>query len=204
MSSTTIDNISPTRMCEFRLEKRMRIIHSNRIYGIYKAFIVKAHNWDNVKFNFAEMHCAFNSEISCFRDGSIIIKGLLKLQSNAHLVANGGSLQIGKGCGFNRNDIVISMHKITIGNNCAFGPNVCIYDHDHAFDANGIIKGNYKCDEIIIGDNVWVGAGVIILRGSHIGQNCKIGAGCVIKGDIPENSIVTMDRRMIVNPLNNV
>lgn len=44
--------------------------------------------------------------------------------------------------------------------------------------------------EIKIGDNVWIGAGVIILPGCNIGNNCVIAAGSVVNTDIPNNSMV--------------
>lgn len=43
---------------------------------------------------------------------------------------------------------------------------------------------------VTIGDNVFIGAGAIVLPGSNIGNNCIIGAGCVVKGMIPDNSVV--------------
>lgn len=43
---------------------------------------------------------------------------------------------------------------------------------------------------VTIGENVFIGAGAIVLPGSNIGNNCIIGAGCVVKGDIPDNSVV--------------
>jgi len=46
----------------------------------------------------------------------------------------------------------------------------------------------------VIGDNVWIGAGCIILRGTVIGDNCVIGAGSVIKGKIESNTLITQRR----------
>ena len=44
--------------------------------------------------------------------------------------------------------------------------------------------------DVYIGNNVFVGAGCVILPGTRIGDNCIIGAGTVCSGDIPENSVV--------------
>lgn len=43
---------------------------------------------------------------------------------------------------------------------------------------------------ITIRDNVFIGAFAIVLPGSNVGNNCIIGAGCVVKGMIPDNSVV--------------
>lgn len=89
----------------------------------------------------------------------------------------------------------IAHKNIFIGDNTSIGPNVCIYDHDHKFGEQGKKQG-FNSSEVIIEENVWIGAGTIILRGTHIGKNCVIGAGCVIKGEVPENSLVTQNREV--------
>ncbi|WP_455266069.1 DapH/DapD/GlmU-related protein [Phascolarctobacterium sp.] len=52
-----------------------------------------------------------------------------------------------------------------------------------------------------IGSHCWVGSNVVILKGVTIGDNCVIGAGCVITEDIPSNSIVTMDRKLLIKSI---
>ena len=90
----------------------------------------------------------------------------------------------------NRNCSFVCQKAITIGANCSFGPNVVVYDHDHRFGINGIEKG-YKTTPVIIEANCWIGAGAIILRGTHIGEGSVIGAGTVVQGVIPPHSLVT-------------
>ena len=58
--------------------------------------------------------------------------------------------------------------------------------------------GCFVASQIEIGENVWVGANTVILRGTKIGNNCVIGAGSVIKGIIPANSIIIQKRNQIV------
>ena len=138
-----------------------------------------------------------NTEIKCGNNGRMIL-GDIGAESNVHLVSWGGILNIGARCSFNRNDIVVSRKRITIGEGTLIGPNVCIYDHDHAFDGKGIIKDKLVCSDVEIGKNVWIGAGTIILRGTTIGNNCIIGAGCIVKGKIPDCSLVTSENRNLV------
>ena len=91
--------------------------------------------------------------------------------------------------------IVVCRKKITIGNNVAFGPNVLVYDHDHIMDStDGINSSSYNTGNIIIGDNTWIGAGTIILLGTHIGKNCVSGAGSVVKGSVPDNTRLIQKR----------
>lgn len=110
-------------------------------------------------------------------------------------VSEDGVLKIGKRVFFNYNCMIASMNHITIGDDCIFGNNVTIIDHDHNY-LSYKFKDDFLTSEIVIGDGTWVGANVVILRGAHIGSGCVIGAGTVVSGNIPENSIVTGTREL--------
>ena len=99
---------------------------------------------------------------------------------------------IGEHCFFNVGCSVTCIESVTIGNGCTFGNNVVIVDHDHDFRNEN--RGCFVASPVSIGKNVWIGANTVILRGTKIGDNCVIGAGSVVKGDIPANSIVVQKR----------
>lgn len=124
-----------------------------------------------------------------------ITMGAFSTEMNVHLSAQGGVIRIDSGCAINRNCIIVAKNRIEIGKNTIIAPNVCIYDHDHVFNESGPVPGEYRETPIHIGRNVWIGTGVIILRGTTIGDHSIIGAGCVVHGVIPENSLVTSSSR---------
>lgn len=117
------------------------------------------------------------------------------------------SVEIGNKVFFNRNVIVACRKHVVIGADTVIGPNVVIYDHDHRFDTDGRVKENapnpYKEGDVIIGKNVWLGAGAIILRGTTIGDGTIIAAGAVVKGNIPEGVLVRRDNNNIIEKLEN-
>lgn len=76
----------------------------------------------------------------------------------------------------------------TIGKDCLFAPNVTITTTGHPAHPELRTKGMYSFP-VTIGDNVWIGAGAIILPGVTIGDNSIIGAGSVVTKDIPANVI---------------
>lgn len=139
-------------------------------------------------------------DVSVRDNGKIKIARHCLIEKCTLAAVNGGIISIKQGTSLGMNDIIISHEKISIGENCSLAPNICIYDHDHCFGANEKTKG-FKTGEVNIGNNVWIGAGVIILRNTSIGDNCVIGAGTVIKGVVPSNSIVTGNRTMIIKSL---
>lgn len=119
--------------------------------------------------------------------------------SNCRFSAHGGVLKIGNNVGINSNCIISSHDNIEIGDNVEIGPNVCIYDHDHDTKCEGGIKaGRFITSPVSVGNDTWIGANVVILRGTKIGNKCIIAAGSVVKGEIPDNSIYIQRRESII------
>ena len=110
-----------------------------------------------------------------------------------------GKIRVGGGTFMNYGVKVIAHESISIGSFCLIAPNVGIYDFDHRHELNGTRFGaqGMETDPVVIGDNVWIGANAVILKGAHIGSNTVIGAGAVVSGSIPSNSLV-FDRKETV------
>lgn len=135
-----------------------------------------------------------------------LLGGVEVLDNSAIITgAHNATIEIGHNVFVNRNVIIACRKHISIGGDTVIGPNVIIYDHDHRFDTNGRVKENapnpYKESDVIIGKNVWLGAGAIILRGTKIGDNSIIAAGAVVKGQIPEGVLVRRDNNNIIEKL---
>lgn len=110
-------------------------------------------------------------------------------------VRSGANLQIGNRVFLNYGCMLMCRCQIAIGDGCEFGPNVLIYDHDHDVHAEGGIKAKkYKSAPVVIGENCWIGANSVILKGVTIGSGAVIGAGSVITCDVPANTVVVQKR----------
>ena len=134
-------------------------------------------------------------------NGSIKLGDKISIRKNARLGVSNGTIEIGDKCFINNNTAIVSMGKISIGNNCTFGPNVCIYDHDHDYNHNGLIPNKYTVDNVTIGNNVWLGAGVIILKGTEIGDNSIVAAGTIVKGKYSPNSLIYNEKTIKVKSI---
>ena len=97
--------------------------------------------------------------------------------------------------------MISCLESVSIGAGCRFGPNVKVFDNDHKFSARDGVSQEHETTPITIGNHCWLGANVIILRGSKIGDNCVIGTGCVVKGTIPTGSLVTQSRTLDIRPI---
>ena len=96
----------------------------------------------------------------------------------------GASITIGNNVGISSSTIT-AFTSVEIGNNVRIGANCVIMDGDfHLDDPRTTLPKPIK-----IGDNVWLGYGVVVLKGVTIGNNTLIGINSVVTRDIPANCI---------------
>lgn len=101
----------------------------------------------------------------------------------------GRHVHMGNGVYANFNLTLVDDTHIYIGNNVMMGPNVVIDSATHPIRPDIRKKQAQYNLPVYIGNNVWIGAGSIILPGVHIGDNSVIGAGSVVSKDIPANVV---------------
>ena len=173
-----------------KLGNIISVSHSMLRLSLMKVFYPR-----NVIFSAIE-RISPNVVVDTDKQSRIHIGNRVSIHSRGRITStSGGNLSIGDRTSFNVGCIVVCRHKITIGKNVSFGPNVLIYDHNHIMDPiNGVNNPNFALGEITIGDNSWIGAGSIILQGTHIGNNCAIAAGSVVKGNVPDNTVLIQKR----------
>jgi acetyltransferase-like isoleucine patch superfamily enzyme len=105
-------------------------------------------------------------------------------------------IQIGDNCGFSGTSIGAFVN-IKIGNNVRCGVNTLITDSDWHPDDPRV--GPSK--PVIIGDNVWLGLNVVVLKGVEIGENTVIGANSLVTKSIPANVIAAGNPCKVIAPL---
>lgn len=89
-------------------------------------------------------------------------------------------------------------YHITIGDNVILAPRVHVLAHDSSF---GLYTGKTRAANVTIGNDVFVGAGSIILPGVHIGNRVIIGAGSVVTKDVPDNSVAAGNPARVISTL---
>lgn len=101
----------------------------------------------------------------------------------------GDHIFVGRNFFANYNCCFLDVGKITFGDNCLLGPNVCISTAGHpVHPAARNTLYEYGID-ITVGNSVWIGANAVICPGVTIGDCCVIGAGSVVTRDIPAWSV---------------
>ena len=111
----------------------------------------------------------------------------------------GSNIYFGNNCEVNMNCTFLDDNRIVIGDNALIAPNVQIYTAFHPTNAADRFgepnaDGSFafcktRTAPVIIGKNVWIGGGAILMPGVTIGDNVVIGAGSVVTRDIPANTV---------------
>jgi maltose O-acetyltransferase len=102
----------------------------------------------------------------------------------------GYNIHLGRGVFLNFNCVLLDVMSIHIGDGTQVGPAVQIYAADHPRDRENRLAGLECGKPVMIGKNVWIGGGAILLPGITVGDDAVIGAGSVVTRDIAPGATV--------------
>jgi acetyltransferase-like isoleucine patch superfamily enzyme len=156
-----------------------------RLVSAYKTrrYLTKAGSGIVIKHN-AEFWLTDNAVLEIGNDCTIQNYAFFQLTKPHPKVFIGNNTVIGRHC------MITAKNLIRLGNNVLMGAYVQIIDTNHGVKAGQIIRDQKaEIGEVVIGNDVWIGAGVKILMNCHIGDGAIIGANAVVTGDIPPNAI---------------
>lgn len=112
----------------------------------------------------------------------------------------GVNIHLGARAFANANCVFLDCAEIRIGDNFQAGPGVQLLTPEHPLDAIAR-RGEETARPIVIGDDVWIGGGAIILAGVTVGDRSVIGAGSVVTRDVPSDVVVVGNPAKIVRRL---
>ena len=98
----------------------------------------------------------------------------------------------------NFNCTFLDVSTIEIGDNCMFAPNVQLYTATHPLHPVKRNSGLEYAKPIKIGNNVWLGGGVIVTPGVTLGDNVVVGAGSVVTKSFPDNVVIAGNPARII------
>lgn len=116
----------------------------------------------------------------------------------------GGKIEFKENVSVGQNLHIVAAKRISIGKDCLFAENIFLSDADHSFDVSGSPYQSQplKVNEVDVGENCFLGYGVVILSGTKLGKNCVVGAYAVLKGEYPQNSMIVGSPGRIVKKFN--
>lgn len=109
----------------------------------------------------------------------------------------GALVEIEDGVSINNNAVIIAERScIHIGADTLIGTDFTVYDSDfHDLHPQRRMAGTHRCAPVHIGRNVFIGAGVTVLKGVTIGDDAVIAAGCVVHKDVLKGQVYVGQRR---------
>ena len=129
-------------------------------------------------------------EIDLFSDAKCRIGNFLMTAGPFYIkCTDKAEITIGDNCFFNHNCSLTAAENIVIGNQCMFANNFVVVDHDHDRKDGKILKELVSAP-VKIGNNVWCGANVTVLKGVTIGDGAVIAAGSFVNRDVAAYSVV--------------
>ena len=180
------------------------------IRGKIKSFFIKKRGSNifigsKVKFyNSKKIFLGSNVRINngCIIDAlsteGVILCDRVKLGENSKILCTGSLKKVGKGLYigkdsyFSENTFFGAAGGIHVGDNVISGQNVRFHSENHNFsDKNELIRLQGVSQKgIVLGNNIWIGSGVVFLDGSKVEDGCVIAANTVVNGNFESNSII--------------
>jgi maltose O-acetyltransferase len=113
----------------------------------------------------------------------------------------GENIHIGPRTFVNYNLTALDVAPITIGADCQLGPGVQLLTPTHPVEPGPRRDKLEAARPIVLGDNVWLGGGVIVCPGVTIGDNTVVGAGAVVTRDLPANVVAVGNPARVVREI---
>jgi acetyltransferase-like isoleucine patch superfamily enzyme len=130
--------------------------------------------------------------LEMLREGRLTIGAHAVFEPGVWLTSEAGQITIGAGALLNLNVMVAAVQRVEIGEHCMLANGCLVTDANHRFDDPDRPvpwQGFTTKGPTILGDNVWLGANVVVTSGVTIGRRSVIGANSVVIDDIPPFSI---------------
>ena len=116
---------------------------------------------------------------------------------------HGNGLKIGRNVFVNYNCTMLDGGLITLEDNVKVGPNCQLYTPPHPVDHVLRRKTVETAYPVTIGEDTWLGGGVIVCPGVTIGKRCIIGAGSVVTKDIPDDCVAVGTPARVIKKIKN-
>ena len=121
--------------------------------------------------------------------GRLDVGAGLYLSENCLVQVNPGARAVlGEGVFMNANARIVAAESVRVGDHTMLGPNVCVYDHDHAFGKDGV-SGVLVTSPVEIGERCWMGANSLVTRGARIADRVCVGGGAVVTRSLGEPGV---------------
>ena len=154
-------------------------------YSVHKTAKININKGTLVINRYITKKDPFIGNLEMYENAEINVQNTFFIHSGCDImVFKGAKLNLGSGY-INRYCKIRCYNEITIGNGVAISENFTIWDSD----AHQMINGSEPTQPIVIGNKVWIGTNVTMLKGVKIADGCVIAAGSLVTKDVPANCL---------------
>ena len=130
--------------------------------------------------------------LEMLREGRLEIGPQAYFEPGVWLTSDTGHIRIGGGSLLNLDVMVAALDRVDIGEHCMLANGCLVTDANHRYDDPTRPvpwQGFTTKGPTVLGDNVWLGANVVVTSGVTIGERCVVGANSVVIGDLPPRTV---------------
>ena len=113
----------------------------------------------------------------------------------------GYRIKVGENFYANHGLVILDAGGVTFGHDVFLAPSCGFHTSGHPIDHERRNQGLEYAAPIVVGDNVWIGAGAQVMPGVTIGNNVVIGSGSIVTKDIPANSVAAGNPCRVIRPI---
>ena len=175
-------------MCEICFRKRN---HLSTIPERIQQYRCPKCNKYEISGRWSEMNNDNLADLRIRENGKIIIEDNCKIENDCRLVsARDGTIILSEGSTLTVGAIINGGSDVIIGKNCVIGPRAIINANDHKFEGKAPIKDQgFIHEKVVIEEDCWFGANVVVNKGVTIRKGSVIGACSLVTKNTDEYSI---------------
>lgn len=167
----------------------LRYLAPRFFFALVRNVCLKAKYGRSIKLNPFKVYIEFGTRVRITGGGRIVFKdgkARTYITRGCDLVSSGGLMEIGSGVFFNTGCSLVSHEAISVGDDVMFGPRASVYDSDHRCEIGNLPfrSQGYVQKAVSIGNNVWIGHGSIITKGSVVNDSVVVGAYSLVRGEL--------------------
>lgn len=147
---------------------------------------------DNIKLS-SSIELSTGVRLRATDGGTIILREGVHLARGVTIIAQGGFIELGNNVSVGEWSTITAKQRVVLGMDTLIAERVTIRDQDHRIHDIGdlpLAKSGFEVSPVSIGSNVWLAAGVVVLRGVQIGNGAVVGANAVVVRDVGVRCVV--------------
>ena len=168
--------------------RRVSRVAAYTIRRLYHGFL----SGDNINLS-SSVKLSSGVRLRATDGGTIILRSGVHVSRGVTIVAQGGFIELGDNVFVGEWSTITAKERVVIGADTLIAERVTVRDQDHDIYGGGdtpLAKAGFQVSPVLIGSNVWLAAGAVVLKGVHIGDRAVVAAFGVVARNVAAKLVV--------------